>query len=288
MSNFRTYRKVFITGTLLVCGLIYGCDLSSAFLWPFVLPNNEFTPLISMQITETSNPVAFERVISELEAREIRCTILVDADFVERNCERIKTLADDGFEIMAFVRPEATAGEIVTMSMLSYEDQETLITEVKTAIENCLGQNITGFRCYRFDQNEDTYVIVDSLGFQFNLGFVAQTYSSLPGHQQDSLSYRVSDYGFWAVPMHSVYANGRWAAFCDMPFSSLGATEWESLLKSELDRMTSLQHPLLVEFHPYFSGADEGRFEAFVKFLDYAVGQNARFMTVAELVEWSE
>ena len=88
--------------------------------------------------------------------------------------------------------------------------------------------------------------------------------------------------------MHSVYTNGRWAAFCDMPFSSLDATGWESLLKSELDRMILMQHPLLVEFHPYFSGVDEGRFEAFVNFLDYAMGQNIRFMTVAELKEWSQ
>jgi len=285
--NCRIYGKVLILSTLLFCIFMYGCGISSAFPWPF-FQGKEFTPLISMQITETSNPAAFERVISELEARGIRCTILVDAGFVEQNCERIKALADDGFEIMAFARPQAPADETVTMSMLSYEDQETLITEVKAAIENCLGQSITGFRCYRFDQNEDTYAIVDLLGFQFNLGFVAQTVSSFPGHMQDTLPYQSPGYGFWAVPMHSVYVNGRWAAFCDMPFRSLDATEWESLLKSELDRMILLQQPLLVEFHPYFSGVDEGRFEAFVNFLDYAMGQNAEFMTVAELKEWSQ
>jgi hypothetical protein len=45
---------------------------------------------------------------------------------------------------------------------------------------------------------------------------------------------------------------------------------------------------LLVEVHPYNTGADDERFNAFVSFLDYAVQQNARFVTVAGLVEWSQ
>jgi hypothetical protein len=240
-----------------------------------------------MQITENSDPVAFERVMPELESRDIRCTIIVDDTFVAQNCDRISELADAGFEIMAYARPPEPEGQVVTMSMLSYNEQETLITRVKTAIDDCLGTETTGIRCYRFDQNDDTYDIIDSLGFQFNLGFVAHTTSCLPGHQDDVLPYQGSDYSFWAVPMHSVNVGTRWAAFCDMPFSSYEAADWQTLLTVELDSMTAQGHPLLVEFHPYFTGVDEGRFEAFVNFLDYAVARNTRFMTTAELVEWT-
>jgi len=162
---------------------------------------------------------------------------------------------------LSLVYPEASEGESVTM--LSYE-REALITGVKTAIEEFVGRAITGLRCYRFAQSEDTYAIVDALGFQFSLGFVAHTDCSLPGHQDDTLPYQGAGYDFWAVPMHSVYVVNRWAAFCDMPFGSLEAGRWKALLTSELDAMAAQGHPLLVEFHPCYTGADEGRFEAFV------------------------
>lgn len=286
MPRKTQMNRLAVAATALLCfSMLYGCGALAALLESCLPGGGESSPLVCMQITETSDPVAFDRVMSELEARGIRCTVLVDDSFVTQNCQRIRELADDGFEIMAFARPEAPEGESVTMPMLSYQQQEALITGVKTAIEDCLGRTITGFCCYRFAQNEDTYAIVDALGFQFNLGFVAHTDCSLPGHQDDTLPYQGSGYDFWAVPMHSVYVVNRWAAFCDMPFRSLEAGQWKALLTSELDAMTAQGQPLLVEFHPYYTGADEGRFEAFVNFLDYAVGLNARFMTVAELVE---
>jgi len=255
---------------------------------PFVPGGDLETPLVSMQVTETSDPDAFERIISELEARQIRTTILVDGEFAARNCERLASLHGAGFELMAFVRPEGLGDEVVTMSMLEYEEQEELITGVKSAIEDCVGKSITGMRPYRFDQNEDTYAIVDSLGFDFNLGFVANTDRSFPEHENSTLPYLAPGYGFWAVPMHSVYVVDRWVAFCDMPFSRLlDGPEWEAMLVSQFDDMRNQNQPLIVEIHPYYTGVDEGRFEAFVGFLDYATEQNAQFITVAELVEWA-
>ena len=250
--------------------------------------NEQSTALVSIQVTETKDFGAFERVIAELEAREIRATILVDGDFASENCERLAALDGAGFELMAFVRPEALADELVTMSMLAYEEQEELIAGVKTTIEDCLGKSIAGFRPYRFDQNEDTYAIADALGFDFNLGFVAQTDRSFPGYASATLPYPAPGHDFWAVPMHSMYFEDRWVAFCDMPFARLvDAAEWEALLVSELNNMRSQDLPLIVEIHPYYSGIDEDRFEAFVGFLDYATEQNAQFITVAELVEWA-
>ncbi len=268
------------------CVLLSGCAPLMAF-FQGGLASDGGTPRVAMQITEDSDPVAFERVIAELEARDIHCTIIVNDTFVAQNCGRISELADAGFEIMAYARPPEPEGQIVTMSMLSYGEQETLITRVKTAIDACLGIETTGIRCYRFDQNDDTYAIIDTLGFQFNLGFVAHTTSCLPGHEDDVLPYQGSDYNFRAVPMHSVNVGARWAAFCDMPFRNDDPADWQALLAGELDSMTAQGYPLLVEFHPYFTGVDEGRFEAFVNFLDYAVLRNTQFMTAAELVEWA-
>jgi hypothetical protein len=201
----------------------------------------------------------------------------------------VRALHDAGFEIMAFARPETQEGESTTLSALSYEEQEEHISSVKNGIEDCLGTSIGGFRCTRFDQNEDTYEVLDSLTFEYNLGFVAHTDRCFPEHEDDTLPYRAPDHDFWVVPMHSVLYDGEWVAFCDSPFEDrVDAAGWEALLKSELDLMSEQGRPLLVEVHPYNTGTDEGRFDAFVGFLDYAVELNARFVTVAELVDWSQ
>ena len=268
---------------LLVCVLsvpiVAGCN------WCPFPERGDPTPLVVLQVTETQNSTALERVIAELNARSFKAVVLVDADFANGNCQLLSDLLNDGYEIMAFVRPEE---EALTMSMLSYEEQESLMKNTKAAIENCLGQSIAGFRCYRFDQNEDTYGIADSLGLQFNLGFVANSSSCLEGHSDDTLPYHGTDYEFWAVPMHSVNTQSGTRAFCDMPFMSLDAEDWEALLISEFDEMAAQGRPLLVEVHPYYSGVDEGRFQAFVSFLDYAIEQDAQFMTVAEYAQWAQ
>jgi len=284
----RTGVRVSGLITLLLGAASFGCAEWQTLPLPWDGLDDAFTPIVCMQVTESSDPEAFDRVMSEVETRGIKCVVLVTADIAEQRCAALAGLAGKGYEIMAFTRPVSSTGESMTMSMLTYEEQEALISEVATAIENCLGAPPSGFRCTQFDQNEDTWAIVDAMGFDYNLGFVAGTGHCLPGHQYDILPYQASAYSFWAVPMHAVYHGGRWAAFCDNPFRSVEATEWEALLKSEFDRMASLEQPLLVEFHPYTTGTDEGRFAAFVSFLDHAQARGARFVTVAELVAWSQ
>ncbi len=189
---------------------------------------------------------------------------------------------------MAFARPVAADGSSTTMSNLTYDEQLAFVTQIKNGIENVLGRPITGFRCTRFDQNEDTYRVLQALGFAYDLGFVAQSDANLPGHEDAILPYEADPYGFWAVPMHSAEWEGQRSAFCDNPFSDIPAADWEALLKSELDRMDAEDRPLLVEFHPYLSGVDEGRWQAFLSFLDYAQSNNVRFISIADYVEWSK
>jgi peptidoglycan/xylan/chitin deacetylase (PgdA/CDA1 family) len=245
------------------------------------------TPRVLIQITEYTNRTAFDRIVAELRARNAKAAILVTGDFASENCDALTELHSQGYEIMAFLRPESPTGEKLKLSQLPRVEQERLITETKTALETCLGTAPVGFRATNFDQNQDTWEIVDTLGFEYNLAFVAGR-SYLPGYESETLPYRSPEYHFWAVPMHAAEKDGRLSAFCDNPFESLPAAQWEALLKSEFDRMRDEGRPLLVEFHPYLSGVDEGRFQAFVSFLDYAVQQGAEFLTTAGYVEWSE
>jgi hypothetical protein len=275
---------------LLVSGCVFD-PLSGLYgWWAAALDRTQAErPLVNIQVTEYEDPNAFARVMGALEDRGIIATILTKPDFVTENCETISGLYANGCEVMAFARPETLEGESTTLSELTRAEQEAYITEIKTGIEDCLGTAIEGFRCTRFDENEDTYEILDALGFVYNLGFVAHTGQCLPGMVDETLPYRVAEYDFWAVPMHSVYLEGEWVAFCDNPLMShIEPAEWGALLKSELDRMDALGHPLLLEVHPYNTGADDEKFAAFEDFLDYAIEQNARFITIAELVEWTQ
>jgi peptidoglycan/xylan/chitin deacetylase (PgdA/CDA1 family) len=269
-------RSIVLAVGLLV--LTTGCEWCP--LCDLAPPTN--TPRVVVQITETENAEALDKMVGELRARNGKAVILVNGDFAAQNCQALQALHAEGYEVMAFVRPESG-----TLPMLSREQQEQLIADTKAALENCLGTSVAGFRATRFDQNQDTWEIVDAHGFLYNLAFAAGR-AYLPGHESDTLPYRSAEYGFWAVPMHVVANEGRVSAFCDNPFGGLPAEDWEALLKSEFDRMRAQGRPLIVEFHPYFSGVDEGRFQAFVSFLDYAVQQGAEFLTVAEYVAWAQ
>jgi hypothetical protein len=244
--------------------------------------------MVSMQITEYKDAAAFNRIVTELRNRGIKTTVLVNDTFAADNCDLLKQLDAEGYEIMAFARPATADGSSTTMSKLTYDEQLAFVTQIRTGIEACLGHPVTGFRCTRFEQNEDTYRVLQALGFEYNLGFVAESDANLPGHEDAILPYMADPYGFWAVPMHLAPFEGERSAFCDNPWDELTAEQWEALLKGELDRMDAEDRPLLVEFHPYFSGVDEGRFQAFVSFLDYAVSKNVRFISAAEYVEWSK
>lgn len=253
---------------------------------PWPEPRNEdTTPMVNLQVTEKENREAFDRVMAELEDRGYTATLIVSDEFANDNCQRLQELDHAGYEIMAYVRPDDPQ-QLPTE--LSYEDQYDLIAGIKTAIEDCLGHVITGLRAYHFAQNEDSYQIVQQLGFDYNLGFVANSSASLAGHQDDTLPYWSDTYEFWAVPMHAFSTANGPKAFCDRPFKTLSDEQWEDLLTMEFDRMDAENQPLLVEIHPYYSGANDGRFQAFVNFLDYAETHNAQFITTAELVNRSQ
>ncbi len=269
--------KTFIASSLLLLCLL-GCDGSTM----------QQQPMVSMQITEYKDAAAFSRVIESLRQRDITATILVNDTFAADNCDLLRQLDAEGFEIMAFARPTNQDGSSTVMSQLTYEQQLAFVSQIKAGIEACLVRPIDGFRSTRFDQNEDTYRVVQELNFDYNLGFVAQTPENLPGHEDAILPYYSNEYEFWAVPMHVAPYQGGLKTFCDNPWSDVSAEQWEAALISELDRMDTEDRPLLVEFHPYFTGTDEGRFEAFESFLDYAVQKGVRFISAEEYVRWSQ
>jgi len=242
-------------------------------------------PLVNLQVTELEDHAALEAFVTELDARGIKATLMVNEYMATEKCEQLRRYDQSGHEIMVYGRPEELAGGAVELTALSLDEQQALIGGAKSAIEDCLGQSVTGFRSYLFAHNEDTWHVLDALGFEYNLSYVAHSTNAVEGHVDDEWPYSVEGYGFWAVPIHSAELEGQTKAFCDMPFSGISAEEWESLLKSEFAKTAEAGLPLKVLFHSYFSANDAGRWNAFLSFLDYATAQGAEFVTVEQMME---
>ena len=97
--------------------------------WPPAGPSDQATntPQLVLQITESRDPEAFDRITAELRARDAKATILVTGDFGSENCQALTELHAQGYQIMAFLRPESPTGERLTLSVLSREEQEQAI-----------------------------------------------------------------------------------------------------------------------------------------------------------------
>jgi len=264
----------------------------SAFLCALVLagcswPDGstlEDHPLVNIQVTELEDQAALEAFVTALDARGIKATLMVGEYMATEKCEQLRAYDQYGHEIMVYGRPEEVAGEAVEVTDLSRDEQQSLIGAAKSAIEDCLGHAVSGYRSYHFAHNEDTWQVLDALGFEYNLSYVAHSTNAVAGHEDDEWPYSVPDHTFWAVPIHSAKLEGQTKAFCDMPFSGLTAEEWEALLRTEFDRSAELGLPLKVLFHSYFSANDAGRWSAFLSLLDYAMAQGAEFITVAQMM----
>ncbi len=241
-------------------------------------------PLVNLQVTELDDHAALEAFVTELDGRQIKATLMVAEYMATEQCDQLRRYHQSGHEIMVYGRPESPTGERIDLTMLSLEEQQTLIGGAKSALEDCLGESVTGFRSYLFAHNENTWRVLDALGFEYNLSYVAHSSNSIEGHEDDEWPYEVPDHTFWAVPIHSAELDGQTKAFCDMPFSEISAEEWEALLKGEFDQTAEGGLPLKVLFHSYFSANDAGRWEAFRNFLDYAESQGAAFVTVEQLM----
>ena len=242
-----------LTIPVIVVSLV-GCGIVPVGNRDLIDNTTDQEPLVCLQVTEYKDAEAFDTFMSELQSRGLLATVLVRDDFATENCERLQTLHQAGHEIMVFVRAETEEGDSIMLSTLPYEEQTELIQSGRTAIESCVGEAPVGFRATRFDQNEDTYDALESLGFLYNLSFVAHSENAPEGHEDDTLPYPLAGYSFWAVPMHSADLGSGPVAFCDKPLSRAidDTAEFDQLLQHKPDSFAD-QRP-----HPSVDSARRG------------------------------
>ena len=178
------------------------------------------------------------------------------------------------------------------LSSKPYSKQKTILQKSKEAIEACkvCGKNeiaAWGFKPQSFDQNEDTYKVLDELGIEYDAGFQAGLIFA-PGHQDDVWPYKLEDHDLYAVPVSTYDLSGQIVPLQDRYFneSGLSSAQWYDALEAKFNAAKASDEPMVIILTKSISGSGD-YFEAFKKFLDFATSNDATFVTTMDLVNMS-
>jgi hypothetical protein len=175
------------------------------------------------------------------------------------------------------------------LSTMSFVEQSLMLKRSKQYVESCkiCGQNeinVTGFMPQSFDQNEDTYKVLDGLGIQYNAGFQAGLLFA-PGHEKDVWPYKLEGRSFYAVPVSTYTLSDKKIVLQDSYFkdNGLAADQWYDALAGKFDEVQGKDEPLVIVLTTSVSGSGE-YLDSLERFMDYALSKNARFVTTENLV----
>lgn len=174
------------------------------------------------------------------------------------------------------------------ISTLSYAGQKDLLETSKRWVEACriCGQNnitVYGFIPQSFDQNDDTYAVLDYLAVQYVAGFQAGL-KYLPGHENDVWPYLIQGHNVYAVPVSVYTLPSKTVVLQDKYFvdNGLDANQWHDALVGKLDDILGKDEPLVISLTTSVSGSGD-YLDALSNFLDYAISKNASFVTTTQL-----
>lgn len=178
------------------------------------------------------------------------------------------------------------------ISAKSYAEQKSILERSRKAIENCrvCGTNeivASGFMPQSFDQNNDTYRILDELGIQYDAGF-QQGVIYTPGHQDDARPYLVEGHNFYAVPVSTYSLSDKKIPLQDRYFKENGLTssQWYDALAGKFGEAQNNDETVVIALTASISGSGE-YLDALKQFLDLVVTQDASLMTTMDLVNMS-
>lgn len=177
------------------------------------------------------------------------------------------------------------------LSSLSASDQEKLLTAARDKLYSCYvcgGEHmaIKGFRPQAFDQNEETFRILETLGMIYDAGFQAGVVYR-PGHENATWPYAIEGYNLYAVPVSTYLINDERVYLSDRYLKEekkLGGSQWYDLLVKKFNECSENGDPMVVIFSNQVSGSGD-YLDAYKKFIDYAVSRQAAFVTTLQLVD---
>ena len=176
------------------------------------------------------------------------------------------------------------------LARMTYAKQEALLKKAMDSITAAYicgngPVKVAGFRPQSFNQNNDTFKALQSMGIQYDAGFQSGIIY-LPGHKNDSWPYPIENYSIYAVPISTMNTSGGAVYLSDRYVKEdkgISASKWYDLLASKLDDSAENNVPMVVIFNNLISGSGD-YFGAYKDFIDYAKSKNARFVTTLELV----
>ena len=175
------------------------------------------------------------------------------------------------------------------LSTESYGEQKDVLEKSKEYTEACkyCGINeitVRGFMPQSFDQNEDTYRVLDDLGIQYDAGYQAGIIY-VPGHEKDVWPYKAEGHQFYAVPVSTYNLSGILVPLQDKYFSdnNLDSDEWYDTLTGRFEEAQKNGQPMVIALTTSVSGSGN-YLDALRRFLDFAVSNKASFVTTMDLV----
>lgn len=177
------------------------------------------------------------------------------------------------------------------LEALSYLEQKTELANSKAMAESCRicpsELMVVGFKPPSFNQNEDTYKVLDELGIGYDAGFQVGILFT-PGHQNNIWPYKVEGHKFYAVPVSTIESSGKKVPLDDRYVKDNGfsSSQWYDMLVNKFDEVSGKKEPLVISLSTSISGS--GSFlSAYNQFVDYAISKGARFVATSELVNMS-
>ncbi|MEA2045953.1 MAG: hypothetical protein U9N48_05460 [Euryarchaeota archaeon] len=236
-------------------------------------------------------------MVDEIGPKKLNVTIYTTGDFISQRTDDAlyKLFAT---QVGSDPRHELAMHGMTTDELLGpmpYGEQYPLLREVKRLVESayvCEGLKIVanGFGPQRFNQSETTYKILDKMGVVYDTGFQAGLVY-LPGHEDDTWPYPAEGHSFYAVPVSTHTLSGEVVYLSDRLAKEelgLNGTQWYDLLVDEFVECAENDDPMVVVFHNFIFGSNEGYRDAYADFIDYATSKNATFVTTLELVEMAK
>jgi hypothetical protein len=244
--------------------------------------------MIGPSIEEQTNSAheGLTLLTNEVIDRNARATLFVPAEAVYTRLKLVITQIGlrPTFEI-------AIAGNNTNekLSSVPYSEQKVLLSTSKNLAEACKVCDVNeidvkGFKPQSFDQNEDTHKVLDNIGAEYDAGFQAGILYA-DGHQNDVWPYKVEGHNFYALPVSTYNLSGEMIPLQDsvMQEKGLDGDEWYEVLKGKFDDAASKGEPVIVAFSTSTSGSGD-YLDAFKRFLDYAVSEDATFVTSSDLI----
>ncbi len=239
--------------------------------------------MINLMVDAENTGEHLFKVLGEIEKRGYSTTVYVTGNYARDHGMTVEEIRKHGHDI-AF-HGWATGENLITMN---YSTQLQLLTLSKNSVENYSGK-VKGFRPQYYSQNEDTYAILDTLGIEYDSGFISRL-KYIPGYENYTKPYKVPNHSFYAVPVSSYSTSTTIVYLCDLSATvkfKLNATEWHSILMNRFNESEDNNEPMVVVLHPWITGNETtGYWQAFTDFLNYTDTRNINIVQTDELVEY--